>query len=69
MSKELKEFDIVVMDFSSSKVTASRRSLPKDIQTEELEEILHAEGAYNSDTCSLMFRATSDGGVTMEDKR
>lgn len=69
MSKELKEFDVVVMDFSASKVTKSRRSLPKDIQTEELEEILHAEGAYDSDTCSLLFRATADGGVTMEDKQ
>ena len=39
MSKETREFDIAVMDYSTASVRVYRRTLPKDIQTDELEEI------------------------------
>lgn len=69
MSKETKEFEIAVMDNSTSSVRFYRRILPKDIQTDELEEILEAEGLYKQSECYLMFRPTANGGITVEDNR
>lgn len=69
MSKETREFDIAVMDYSTASVRLYRRNLPKDIQTDELEEILVAEGLYKQSECYLMFRPTADGGITVEDNR
>ena len=69
MSKETREFDIVVMDNNTSSIRFYRRNLPKDIQTTELEEILDAEGLYKQSECYLMFRPTADGGITVEDNR
>lgn len=69
MSKEIIEYDIVVMDYSDASVTFTRRNLPKDIQTEELEEILATEGNYTQSNCYLMFRPTAQGGIKVEDNR
>ena len=69
MSKETREFEIAIMDFNRGKVTMFRRCLPKDIQTTELEEILTAESVYKQDECSLLFKATADGGIKLEDNR
>lgn len=69
MSKETREFDIAVMDYSDSSIRFYRRNLPKDIQTEELEEILHAEGLYKQSQCYMMFRPTAEGGIKVEDNR
>ena len=69
MSKETREFDIAVMDYSTASVRFYHRHLPKDIQTDELEEILEAEGLYKQSECYLMFRPTADGGITVEDNR
>lgn len=69
MSKETREFDIAVMDYSTASVHFYRRNLPKDIQTDELEEILDAEGLYKQSECYLMFRPTAEGGITVEDNR
>lgn len=69
MSKETREFDIAVMDYSTSSVRFYRRTLPKDIQTDELEEILDTEGLYTQSQCFLMFRPTAEGGIKMEDNR
>jgi len=69
MSKETREFDIAVMDYSTASVRFYRRTLPKDIQTDELEEILDAEGLYKQSECHLMFRPTAEGGIKVEDNR
>ena len=69
MSKETREFDIAVMDCSTSSVRFYRRTLPKDIQTDELEEILDTEGLYKQSECYLMFRPTAEGGIKVEDER
>jgi hypothetical protein len=69
MSKETREFDIAVMDYSTASVRFYRRNLPKDIQTDELEEILDAEGLYKQSECYLMFRPTAEGGIKVEDNR
>lgn len=69
MSKETREFDIAVMDYSTASVRFYRRTLPKDIQTEELEEILDAEGHYTQSQCFLMYRPTAEGGIKVEDNR
>ena len=69
MSKEIIEYDIVVMDYSDASVTFTRRHLPKDIQTEELEEILATEGSYKQSECYLMFRPTTQGGIKVDDNR
>ncbi len=67
MSKETKNFTVVIMDYNASKVKIFNRVLPKDIQTTELEEILETEGAYKSSECSLMFAPA--GTVEVEDER
>ena len=69
MSKETREFDITVMDYSTASVRFYRRNLPKDIQADELEEILTAEGLYKQSECYLMYRPTAEGGITVEDNR
>jgi len=69
MSKETRVFDIAVMDYSTASVRFYSRTLPKDIQTDELEEILAVEGLYKQSECYLMYRPTSEGGVTVEDNR
>jgi hypothetical protein len=55
MSKETKEFTIVIMDYSDASVRIFKRNLPKDIQNDELEEILTAEGIYKQSECYFMF--------------
>jgi hypothetical protein len=55
MSKETKEFDVVVMDCANRKVTKTRRRLPVDITKVELEELLVLEGDYDQNTCHVMF--------------
>lgn len=55
MSKETKEFTIVIMDNSDNSVRIFKRHLPKDIQGDELEEILTAEGIYKQSECYFMF--------------
>ena len=67
MSKETKNFTVVIMDNNASKVKIFNRVLPKDIQTTELEEILETEGVYKSSECSLMFGDA--GSITLEDNR
>ena len=67
MSKETKNFTVVIMDNNASKVKIFNRVLPKDIQTTELEEILETEGVYKSSKCSLMFGDA--GSITLEDNR
>lgn len=72
MSKELKTFDICIMDYSDGSVRLEKRSLPSDIKTEELEEILVAEDKYNTSTCYVMFmERPADGGdgIVVEDYR
>jgi hypothetical protein len=55
MSKETKEFTIAIMDYSDASVRIFKRNLPKDIQNDELEEILTAEGIYKQSECYFMF--------------
>lgn len=55
MSKETKEFTVVILDYSDSGVRIFKRTLPKDIQTDELEELLTQEGVYKPSECSLMY--------------
>lgn len=55
MSKETKEFTIVILDYSDASVKIFKRTLPKDIQTDKLEKILDAEGIYNQSECYLMY--------------
>ena len=55
MSKETKEFTIVIMDYSDASVRIFKRHLPKDIQTDELEEILTAEEIYKPSECYFMY--------------
>jgi len=55
MSKKTKEFTIVIMDYSDASVRIFKRILPKDIQTDELEEILTAEGIYKQSECYFMY--------------
>lgn len=65
MSKETKQFDVAIIDYSDASVRLERRSLPSDIQTEELEELLVAEDKYNPSTCYVMFSES----ITVEDYR
>lgn len=67
MSKETKNFTVVIMDNNASKVKIFNRVLPKDIQTTELEEILETEGVYKSSECYLMFGDACS--ITLEDNR
>lgn len=71
MSKELKTFDICIMDYSDGSVRLEKRALPSDIQTDELEEILVAEDKYKPSECYLMFKERpADGdGIVVEDYR
>lgn len=55
MSKETKEFTIAIMDNSDASIRIFTRTLPKDIQSDELEEILTAEGIYKQSECYFMF--------------
>ena len=55
MSKETKEFTVVIMDYSDASVRIFKRHLPKDIQNDELEEILTAEGIYKQSECYFMY--------------
>ena len=55
MSKQTKNFQIAIMDYSDQSITILERVLPSDIQTEELEELLTIEGIYKQTECSLMF--------------
>ena len=55
MSKETKEFTIVIMDYSVASVRIFKRILPKDIQTDELEEIMTTEGIYKQSECYFMY--------------
>ena len=43
------------MDNSDNSVRIFKRHLPKDIQGDELEEILTAEGIYKQSECYFMF--------------
>ncbi len=69
MSKETREFDIAIMDFSNGSIRFYRRTLPKDIETDELEEILETEGVYKQSECYLLTKPTADGGIKVEDNR
>jgi len=72
MSKELKTFDVCIMDYSDGSVRLEKRALPSDIQTDELEEILVAEDKYKPSECYLMFKerpADGGDGIVVEDYR
>ena len=43
------------MDYSDASIRIFTRTLPKDIQSEELEEILTAEGIYKQSECYFMY--------------
>ena len=55
MSKDIKEFQICIMNYADASVRIFSRALPSDIQTDELEEILAIEGLYSPKDCYLMF--------------
>ena len=55
MSKDIKEFQICVLNYSDASVHIFTRALPSDIQCEELEEILSIEGLYSPKDCYLMY--------------
>lgn len=55
MSKEIKEFQICIMNYADASVHIFTRALPSDIQCEELEEILTIEGIYRPKDCYLMY--------------
>jgi hypothetical protein len=72
MSKETKQFDVAIIDYSDASVRLERRSLPSDIQTDELEEILVAEDKYKPSECYLLFKerpADGGDGIVVEDYR
>lgn len=55
MSKDIKEFQICIMNYADASVRVFTRALPSDIQSDELEEILSIEGLYIPKDCYLMF--------------
>lgn len=55
MSKDIKEFQICVMNYADASVRIFSRALPSDIQCSELEEILSIEGLFSPKDCYLMY--------------
>lgn len=55
MSKDIKEFQICILNYADASVRIFSRALPSDIQTDELEEILTIEGIYRPKDCYLMY--------------
>ncbi len=66
MSKETNEYEVAVIDSDKFTIKVFCRHLPKDIQKAELAELLTAEGQFN-EHCTLLYRQTAYGGITVED--
>lgn len=66
MSKETVEYEVAIIDSEKFTIKVFCRHLPKDIQKAELAELLAVEGQF-SEHCTLMYRPTAYGGITVED--
>ena len=66
MSKETLEYEVAIIDSDKFAIKVFCRHLPKDIQKVELEELLTVEGQFN-EHCTLLYRPTAEGGITVED--
>lgn len=47
-------WDIAILDYTDAKVVLIRRAYPMDVQTDDIEAMLTAEGIYNGSTCYFM---------------
>ena len=71
---ELGLWDIAILDYTDAKVVLLRRAYPMNVQTDDIESMLEAEGVYNSSTCyfmtKLVGRATDNPrSMVVEDNR
>lgn len=72
--QELRLWDIAILDYTDAKVVILRRALPANVQTDDIEAMLEAEGVYNSSTCYYMTKLVGRAGdlpnpMVVEDHR